>query len=148
MSRVVGSSRPMPRRTFGSAGPKTKSNPGRADWSTRRRASGVSVDKISTVAVIGAGTMGGQIAQQIALHGCSVRLCDQDPDQLERAVERNRALLNRRVDKGALASEAAECALANVATTSDLAEAVATADLVIEAIVEDLDAKRTLFLQL
>ena len=40
----------------------------------------------SRVAVIGAGTMGSQIAQQVALHGFSVSLYDENPAQLERAL--------------------------------------------------------------
>ena len=56
--------------------------------------------RIKKVAVIGAGTMGAQIAQQIALHGFEVGLFDVDSKQLERAITSNRNHLLRRVDKG------------------------------------------------
>lgn len=100
------------------------------------------------IAVIGAGTMGAQIAQQAALHGHAVALCDRDPAQLQLAIDRNRAHLERRVEKGSLQKDQVEAALARVRPTTGLEDAVKHADLVIEAIVEDLNAKRALFQQL
>jgi 3-hydroxybutyryl-CoA dehydrogenase len=103
---------------------------------------------IESVAVIGAGTMGAQIAQQAALHGCSVMLFDVSPAQIERAMESNRRHLQRRVDKGALNPDAFAAAVAAVRPSSDLAAAVNDADLVIEAVVEDLAVKRDVFVRL
>ncbi len=100
------------------------------------------------IAVIGAGTMGAQIAQQAALHGFPVRLHDQSPEQLERAFATNRRHLERRVAKGALSAEECDAALARVQAAVTLDAAVADADLVIEAIVEDLEAKRRIFQKL
>ena len=98
--------------------------------------------------VVGAGSMGAQIAQQAALGGVSVMLQDVSQEQLARAVASNRALLERRVQKGTLSAEDCEAALGRVTTTSDLAAAVSGAGLVIEAIVENLEAKRELFSRL
>jgi 3-hydroxybutyryl-CoA dehydrogenase len=104
--------------------------------------------EIITVAVIGAGTMGAQIAQQIALHRREVRLYDVDPSQLERALQSNRGHLQRRVAKGALRTDEAERAIAAIRPCSELAEAVAGVELVIEAVVEEVGVKREVFAQL
>jgi 3-hydroxybutyryl-CoA dehydrogenase len=100
---------------------------------------------ISTVAVIGAGTMGSQIAQQIALFGFQVRLFDVDQEQLRRATERNRQILQERVDKGTLDRDRFESAFSAVQTATDLGETVDSVDLVIEAVVEELQVKQALF---
>ncbi len=50
--------------------------------------------------VVGAGTMGAQIAQQAALHGIDVSLVDVDAEHLQRAMASNRQWLDRRVEKG------------------------------------------------
>lgn len=100
------------------------------------------------IAVVGAGSMGAQIAQQAALHGIEVVLQDQEPSQLNRAVESNRGHLMRRVEKGRLSREDADAALARVRTVTDLRTAVEHADFVIEAVFEELDIKRFVFREL
>ncbi len=100
------------------------------------------------IAVVGAGTMGSQIAQQAALSGLEVGLTDVDEAQLRRALESNRGHLERRVAKGRLERAAMEAALARVHATSDLAHAVGHAEFIIEAVVEKLDAKREIFQQI
>src|SRR6266508_1146540 len=103
---------------------------------------------IQRLAVVGAGTMGSQIAQQAALHGVDVALHDEVTTQLERAVASNRHYLGRRVAKGTLSQEEMKAAVARVQLEPSLEEAVGEADLVIEAIVEQLDAKQALFTRL
>lgn len=105
----------------------------------------MSIDDIHTICVVGAGTMGSQIAQQFALHGYSVLLTDTDRGQLERALASNRGHLQRRVDKGKLSPDDMQSALARVQAESDLGNAASQADFVIEAVVEDLDVKRAVF---
>jgi 3-hydroxybutyryl-CoA dehydrogenase len=97
------------------------------------------------LAVVGAGTMGAQIAQQAALHGIDVALQDKDPAQLSKARESNEGHLGRRVEKGRLSQQDAELAVERVHTTTDLGEAVASAEFVIEAVFEDLELKRSVF---
>jgi len=92
--------------------------------------------------------MGSQIAQQAALHGVEVQLQDVSADQLRKAVEQNRRLLQRRVEKARLSQAEADAAVALVRTTTDLEEAAGGAEIVIEAIVEKLEPKRDLFAQL
>jgi 3-hydroxybutyryl-CoA dehydrogenase len=100
------------------------------------------------LAVIGAGSMGAQIAQQAALHGIGVALQDKDEAQLHKARESNRAHLVRRMEKGRITKDDAETALERVRTTTDLGDAVSEADFVIEAVFEDLEVKRAMFAEL
>jgi 3-hydroxybutyryl-CoA dehydrogenase len=100
------------------------------------------------VAVIGAGSMGAQIAQQAALHGIDVSLQDKDQSQLIKARESNRGHLARRVEKGRLAQDHADAAVNRVRLVTDLSQAVIDADFVIEAVFEDLELKRAVFREL
>ena len=100
------------------------------------------------LAVIGAGSMGAQIAQQAALHGVDVTLQDKDASQLQKACDSNRGHLARRVEKGRLSQANAEAALDRVRTTTDLADAARDAEFVIEAVFEDLEVKRSIFQEL
>ena len=92
-----------------------------------------------TLAVVGAGAMGGQIAYQAALHGYDARLISRSEDRL-RWPARLAALLRRRVEKGTLEGDACDAALARVALGSDFA-AVAGAEVIIESVAEDRDIK-------
>ena len=95
--------------------------------------------------VLGAGTMGAQIAQQAALCGVDVELVDVSPEQLERALASNRRLLERRVAKGRLSQDDAEAALGRVRGGGAIAEAAPRCAWAIEAIVERADLKREAF---
>ena len=100
---------------------------------------GMSIEKI---AVIGAGTMGSQIALQTAYSGAyRVALTDAAGDQLERAAGQNAKLAARAVERGRKSQEEADRALAAIETTADLGAALDGAGLVIEAVYENLDAK-------
>ena len=108
----------------------------------------MAIDDIKTICVVGSGTMGAQIAQQAALGGYPVWLTDVSEEQLQRAVESNRGLIQRRVDKGQMTQADADAAVARVRTTTSLEAAAGAADFVFEAIVEKLAPKRELFAQL
>src|SRR5690349_1007727 len=102
--------------------------------------------ELKRVVVVGAGTMGSQIALQTALGGRhDVTLVDTAPGQLDRAVAQNRKLLDRSVEKGRLSQDQADAAAARIKVTADLAQAAPRADLVIEAVIEDFDAKKGVF---
>lgn len=102
--------------------------------------------EIRAVAVVGAGTMGSQIALQTAYGGRHrIALVDVDAGQVERAHAQNERLVERAVEKGRLTREQGDAAVAAIEYGSDLAAAVGGADLVIEAIFEDFDSKRTLW---
>jgi len=103
--------------------------------------------KSNLVAVVGAGAMGSGIAQVAAASGHQVRLFDARLDAADRAIADIGKVYDKLVDKGKMdAAEAclARERLASVAALDDLSEAA----IVIEAIVEDLDAKRKLFTEL
>ncbi len=96
--------------------------------------------------MVGAGTMGSQIALQTALSGhYQVTLVDADPQQLERAVAQNERLVKRSVEKGRVTQAAGSAALASIATSVDLEVAAAKADLIIEAVFEDFQVKEGIF---
>jgi 3-hydroxybutyryl-CoA dehydrogenase len=102
--------------------------------------------ELKRVLVVGAGTMGSQIALQTALSGhYEVTLVDSAPGQLERARAQNRRLLDRSVEKGRLPEGAAAEALARIKDSDELAAVAGSADLVIEAVIEDFDAKKSVF---
>ncbi len=104
------------------------------------------MSEIENVTVVGAGTMGSQIALQTALAGrYQVKLVDAVPGQLERARAHNRKLLDRSVEKGRLTKETADAALGRITDSDDLEDAAKGADLVIEAVIEDFDTKKSVF---
>ena len=105
--------------------------------------------ELKRVVVVGAGTMGSQIALQTALGGRhDVTLVDTVPGQLERARVQNRKLVDRLVEKGRLTRVQADAALEHITDEPDLASAAPSADLVIEAVIEDFGAKKGVFEQL
>lgn len=100
------------------------------------------MSEIRKVAVVGAGTMGSQIALQTAYSGrYQVALQDAMPEQLARATEQNERLATRAVERGRRSAEEVKSALAAITTSSGLTQATSDADLVIEAVPENLDVK-------
>jgi 3-hydroxybutyryl-CoA dehydrogenase len=104
--------------------------------------------EIKNIAVIGAGNMGHQIAMCAALAGFQVKCTDNNSDILQKAIQFADDYLQERVKKGKLSPEAATKARENLAFVPNIEAAAADADLVIEAIIEKLAIKRTLFAQL
>merc|ERR1711871_1532757 len=106
------------------------------------------IRNLSTVGVLGAGQMGGGIAQVAAVVAQKpVVLVDSNPDQLDRAVSFMGKLLGKAVDKGKLTREQADAGLARLSTSSDMAS-FAEVDVVIEAATENVDLKLKLFEQI
>jgi 3-hydroxybutyryl-CoA dehydrogenase len=103
--------------------------------------------EIETVGVVGLGTMGAGIAQIAVLAGNEVVGREVSDELNERARGRIEHFLGRAVEKGRLDAAERDAALGRLRTTTDLAD-LAACDLVIEAIVEELDAKRELFAEL
>ena len=97
------------------------------------------------IAVIGAGTMGHGIAQVAAVAGYETMLTDASMPALNTAIRRISENLNGAVQRGKLTAQQAHDAGNHLVIEPEIDRAVRQADLVIEAIVEDLDAKRTLF---
>jgi 3-hydroxybutyryl-CoA dehydrogenase len=99
---------------------------------------------IETVGVVGAGLMGRGIAQVIATAGLVVRVHDSNGAQVNAARGAIEASLAKFVEKGKLTPEARDAALMRLHFVPDLSDLVGC-DLVIEAIVEQLEAKRALW---
>jgi 3-hydroxybutyryl-CoA dehydrogenase len=99
------------------------------------------------VLVVGAGIMGAGIAQVAAQAGHPVQLFDTRDGAAAQAKARLAGTLDGLVGKGKLGADAAQATLARIAPIETLAQA-SDAGLVVEAIVESLDAKRALLLQL
>lgn len=105
------------------------------------------VPKIAKVGVVGAGIMGSGIAQLLASKGVEVVLGDSDAAALDRGMKVVRELFGQAVARGkASAAEAGE-AMKRIQASTNL-EAYADCDAVIEAIVENLEAKQAVFKRL
>ena len=96
------------------------------------------------IAVIGSGTMGSGIAQVFAHSGFTVTLQDVSQPALDRARGGIDKSLAKFVEKGKLSAIDRDATIGRLTTTVDL-EALAVADFVVEAIIEDVDAKSRLF---
>ena len=90
------------------------------------------------VLVVGAGQMGGGIAQVVAATGRRVSLLDAQPGATDRALEAMRKSLGRIEEKG---GHPAEDVLARIEAVDELV----SADLMIEAVVEDANVKEEIF---
>lgn len=96
--------------------------------------------RIRKVHVVGAGVMGGDIAAWCALKGMEVTLQDRGMEYIESAIQRAHKLYGKRI------RDEAEREAATGRLRADVDGAgIADADLVIEAIFEDLEAKKSLY---
>ncbi|KAH7701890.1 3-hydroxyacyl-CoA dehydrogenase [Aphelenchoides avenae] len=107
---------------------------------------------IKNVTVIGSGLMGAGIAQVSAQSNLNVTLVDQNQQILDKArkgIEKSaqRVVAKKFKDDEAGAKKAVETLLGNIKFTPNVEEGVSKADLVIEAIAENVEAKRKLFTQ-
>jgi 3-hydroxybutyryl-CoA dehydrogenase len=99
---------------------------------------------IKSVGVVGCGAMGGGIAQVCVTHGFDTTVVETDAARLNAGLDRIRSQLERDVSRGRLDKQRHDRALRRLhgaGTIEDLADR----DLIIEAIAEDMDAKRSLF---
>jgi 3-hydroxybutyryl-CoA dehydrogenase len=96
------------------------------------------------IAVIGAGTMGNGIAQVFAQAGFDVYLRDVKKEFVDRGLSTIERNLKRMVDKGTIPADVADGARKRIRSGLEL-KGVKDADFVVEAIVEDFEAKKKLF---
>jgi 3-hydroxybutyryl-CoA dehydrogenase len=99
---------------------------------------------VKSVAVVGGGTMGNGIAQVFASKGYDVLLLEVDEGRLDRARAAIGSSLDRIVKKGTLTAPDREAILARIKGTTRAAE-LGGVGLVVEAILEDAAAKKSLF---
>jgi 3-hydroxybutyryl-CoA dehydrogenase len=103
--------------------------------------------EVRKVGVVGLGTMGAGIAQVCIQAGVETVGREVTAGLGEAARTRIDHYLGRGVEKGRLSADQKQAALARLATTTELAD-LADCDLVIEAVVEELEAKRAVFREL
>jgi len=104
----------------------------------------MSLDKHSTISVIGAGTMGTGIAQIASTFGHRVHLFDISNEQLEESKNGLVKILNRQVEKERMTQEEVDGILNRITFTGNL-NSIEGSNFVIEAIVENLDIKQNTF---
>ncbi len=93
-----------------------------------------------SVAIIGAGTMGAGIAQVAASSGWTVQLMDVDEPTVRAAIDGVRKRLDRLVEKGRMTADQRDAAVDRLRVAGS-PRSFGACELVIEAVVEDLDAK-------
>jgi 3-hydroxybutyryl-CoA dehydrogenase len=96
---------------------------------------------IEKIGIVGAGTMGGGIAQTIASAGYELVLIDVNEDGLRKQMASIRANLDRLVAKGSLESAAVQATIARIRTSTSYTDLMGV-DLVIEAVTENTEFKR------
>src|SRR5450830_1208651 len=105
------------------------------------------LEKNSVVAVIGSGAMGAGIAQVAAAAGSRDKLNDTRPEAVSKALADIARMYGKLTEKGRMTVDEAAAATARLQAAGSLAD-VADAALVVEAIVENLDVKRSVFAEL
>ena len=96
------------------------------------------------IGIIGAGNMGGGIAQKTAQEGLSVVLVDMKPEFVERGINNIRRTLQQGVERKIFRPEQVEEILSRIQGTTDLTE-TKECDIVIEAVFEDLSVIKIFF---
>jgi len=94
--------------------------------------------------VVGAGTMGGEIAQVISYSGLPVVLKDIDPAMLDRGMATVRKIYQGRVDKGKMSAAERDAVLARIKPSVAIDD-LAAADMVVEAATENQPIKFRIF---
>ncbi|WP_280770452.1 3-hydroxyacyl-CoA dehydrogenase family protein [Salipaludibacillus daqingensis] len=105
-------------------------------------------NSLQNVCVVGAGSMGHQIGMLCALGGCETVIQDVNETSLGKAKESLAYQIDKWVQKGKITEAEKVAAFSRLAFTTSLKEAASNADFVIEAVVEKLDVKRSVFAEL
>jgi len=105
--------------------------------------------EIKNICVLGAGMMGYQIAQLVAINGYDVTLVDMDDTIVERALDTiNGNLKKFFVDKGKMSPDEMDAVMGRIKGTTVLKEAVNGVEIVIETVSEQLALKQRIFKEL
>jgi len=103
--------------------------------------------EIKKIGVVGAGAMGNGIAQMAAQIGCEVVLRDIKEEFVDRGIKNIDRFLSRSVEKGKLEAAQKDAILGRIKGTTEMAD-LKDVDFVIEAVIEDLDLKKSVFKEL
>lgn len=98
--------------------------------------------KINTVTVVGAGYMGGGIAQVLALNGFTVRIADVNVEATRESLTRLEREAKEFEEQGLFGRGSAETIMGNLTAGDSVEEAVADVDFVMEAVFEDREVKK------
>jgi len=101
--------------------------------------------KIENVTVIGSGQMGAGIALVCATSGYNVKMNDIEQRFIDGGMEKNIHWLDRQVSKKRMIQEERDASASRLTGVLDLQDAVKNADLVIEAVIENMDVKKSLW---
>ncbi len=99
------------------------------------------------IGIIGAGAMGSGIAQVMAIAGNTVKLYDANDIAMQKALENIRITLRRTAEKGKISLIAA-ADIANRISITERLNGLGDCDMVIEAVIEDLEIKKSIFAEL
>jgi 3-hydroxybutyryl-CoA dehydrogenase len=102
---------------------------------------------IKKIGVVGAGAMGNGIAQVAAQIGCNVVMRDIKDEFVERGMKSIDRFLSKSVEKGKLDAAEKDTILGRIRGTTDMAQ-LKDVDFVIEAVIEDLELKKSVFREL
>jgi len=102
---------------------------------------------IKKVGVVGAGAMGNGIAQIAAQIGCDVVMRDIEDAFVERGMKNIDRFLSRSVEKGKLEASEKDSIVGRITGTTDISQ-LEDVDFVIEAVIEDLELKKSVFKEL
>jgi 3-hydroxybutyryl-CoA dehydrogenase len=102
---------------------------------------------IKKLGVVGAGTMGNGIAQLAAQIGCDVVMRDIEDAFVERGIKNIERFLSKSMEKGKLESTEKHAILGRITGTTDMSR-LKDVDFVIEAVIEDLELKKSVFKEL
>jgi 3-hydroxybutyryl-CoA dehydrogenase len=102
---------------------------------------------MTKIGVLGAGSMGSGIAQVAATAGHEVMLFDTNPEALQKASEKLQKILNRLVEKGRIDDPTAKAIFGRIYFIDNM-KTFADCGMVIEAIIENLEIKKSVFTEL
>ncbi|MFA7229129.1 MAG: 3-hydroxyacyl-CoA dehydrogenase NAD-binding domain-containing protein [Melioribacteraceae bacterium] len=105
------------------------------------------LERIDYVAIIGGGIMGQGIAQTIANAGLDVLLVERDDEQVEKAKENLKVSMEREIARWAMTQSEMKSVLSRIKWTTDHSE-IPECDLIIEAVDENYDLKKSIFIEL
>jgi 3-hydroxybutyryl-CoA dehydrogenase len=103
--------------------------------------------EIKKIGVVGAGTMGNGIAQVAAQIGCEVVMRDIEQRFVDGGMKNIAKFLSRSVEKGKLDASEKDAIMGRIKGATDMSE-LKDVDFVVEAVIEDLDLKKSVFKEL
>ena len=103
--------------------------------------------EIKKIGVVGAGTMGNGIAQVAAQIGCEVVMRDVEERFVQNGLKNIDRFLSKSVEKGKMTEDQKQGVLGRIKGTTNMAD-LKEVDFVIEAVIEDMDLKRSVFKEL